>query len=96
MVHRFRFVGGERRSGTGRSGLPGVQHGPDASLGKDLVHERRKLPSPVADQGASPAAGVLQIHHRLIAARQHQPAEHPKRERIQQADKHKPRSFCAN
>ncbi|GAA0975760.1 hypothetical protein GCM10009555_034200 [Acrocarpospora macrocephala] len=38
----------------------------DADLGEDLVHERRELPIPLADQTADPAAGVLQIHHQVL------------------------------
>nr|WP_232320187.1 hypothetical protein [Herbidospora daliensis] len=42
------------------------EHGLNASLGEDLVHERRELAVPVAEQVAGPAAGVIQIHHQVL------------------------------
>jgi hypothetical protein len=42
-------------------GIPDTgEHGLDAGLGEDLVHERRELPVPVADEVAGPATSVLQ------------------------------------
>jgi hypothetical protein len=46
---------------------PGLgEHGLDAGVGQDLVHEGRELGIPVSDQAVRPAARILQTHHEIL------------------------------
>ncbi|MFI7642694.1 hypothetical protein [Nonomuraea sp. NPDC049400] len=42
------------------------EHGLDAGVGQDLVHEGRELGIPVSDQVRRPAVRILQIHHEIL------------------------------